>query len=148
MKKTLVACLIIFGCSTCSFGQDQNPLPLPSSSPDSATVVFYRGSQLWRALVNFTIRANGVELCRLSNNRYLVYRTVPQKCTFTNVAGGLNIPDKEKLQIDLEGGKVYYVQCDIKSGLFTDRMEMTEVMESTARRKMVGVIPDRCNGTK
>jgi hypothetical protein len=117
---------------------------LKSTSPDSATVIFYRGGQLWRALVNFTIRANGTELCRLSNNRYMVYKTAPQKCTFTNVAGGLNIPDKEKLEIDLEGGKMYFVQCDIKSGLFTDRMEMTEVTESTAKRKLAGALPDNC----
>lgn len=143
MKKTLFLSLVMLFCAARSFGQ--NELNFKSTSADSATVVFYRSGQLWRALVNFTIRANGRELCRLSNNRYLVYKTVPQKCTFTNVAGGLNIPSKEKLEIELEGGKLYFIQCDIKSDFFIDRMEMTEVTESTAKRKMAGVQPDYCN---
>jgi Protein of unknown function (DUF2846) len=140
MKKILTLSIIML-LANVVYGQE---FTLKSTSPDSATVIFYRGGQLWRALVNFTIRANGVELCRLSNKRYMVYKTTPQKCTFTNVAGGLSIPDKEKLEIDLEGGKMYFVQCDVKSGFITDRMEMTEVTESTAKRKLAGTLPDNC----
>lgn len=58
--------------------------------------------------------------------------------------GGLNIPDKEVLELTLEKGKVYYVQCDIKSSFITDRIEMTEVTESTAKKKMVNLKPDNC----
>jgi hypothetical protein len=117
---------------------------LKSTSPDSATVIFYRGGQFAGATLNFTIRANGTELCRLSNNRYMIYKTTPKKCVFTNVAGGLNIPDKESLEMDLEGGKVYFVQCDLKMSFFAQRMEMTEVTESTAKRKLAGALPDNC----
>ena len=140
MKKLFIFSAVMLFTNVI-YGQE---FTLKSTSADSATVIFYRGGQLWRALVNFTIRANGQELCRLSNNRYVVYKSAPQKCTFTNVAGGLNIPDKEKLEIELEGGKMYFVQCDIKSGLFTDRMEMTEVTESSAKRKLAGTSPDNC----
>lgn len=111
---------------------------------DSATVYFYRGSQFYRAGVNFTIRANGQEICRLSNKRYLVYKTMPGKVSFTSVAGGLNIPDKEKFDLELEAGKSYYVQCDIKTSFVADRMEMTEVMPSTAKNKMEKLAPDNC----
>ena len=113
-------------------------------SPDVSTFIFYRGGQFWRAFVNFTIRANGDELCRLSNGRFMVYKTTPQKIAFTNVAGGLNIPDKEKLEIDAEAGKVYFIQCDVKSNLFTDKMEMSEVTESTAKKKLKNVTADNC----
>ena len=140
MKKMLLV-VIAMAFTNVMYGQE---FTLKSTSPDSATVIFYRGGQLWRALVNFTIRANGQELCRLSNNRYMIYKSAPGKCTFTNVAGGLNIPDKEKLEMELEGGKMYFVQCDLKSGFFTDRMEMTEVTESTAKRKLSGTLPDNC----
>jgi hypothetical protein len=140
MKKMLVLAVVMLFANVL-YGQE---FTLKSTSPDSATVIFYRGGQLWRALVNFTIRANGKELCRLSNNRYMIYKFAPEKCTFTSVAGGLNIPDKEKLEMELEGGKMYYVQCDLKSSLFTDRMEMTEVTESTAKRKLLGTLPDNC----
>ena len=146
MKHTTLILFIVFISTFSAFAQSAEEYYKPS--PESATVVFYRGSQLWRAAVNFTIRANGEELCRLSNNRFLVYRTPPKTVNFSNVAGGLNIPSKEKLEMQLEAGKVYYVQCDIKSGLFADRMEMTEVTESTAKRKMEGVKPDNCIQSK
>lgn len=113
-------------------------------SPDVSTFIFYRGGAFGQAFVNFTIRANGDELCRLSNGRFMVYKTTPQKITFTNVAGGLNIPDKEKLEIDAEAGKVYYIQCDVKVNLFTNKMEMSEVMESTAKKKLKSVTADNC----
>lgn len=142
MKSKILITFIVSISTLSTFAQDVTEYYKPS--PENATVVFYRGSQLWRAAVNFTIRVDGVELCRLSNNRFLVYRTTPKTVNFSNVAGGLNIPNKEKLEMQLEAGKVYYVQCDIKSGLFTDRMEMTEVTESTAKRKMDGVKPDNC----
>lgn len=111
---------------------------------DSATVYFYRGSQFYRAGVNFTIRANGEEICRLSNKRYLVYKSLPGKVSFSSVAGGLSIPDKEKFDIELEAGKSYYIQCDVKTSFVADRMEMTEVMPSTAKNKMENLTPDNC----
>jgi hypothetical protein len=141
MRKLLFVSIVLMSAFS-SLAQNAEEYYKPS--PENATVVFYRGSQLWRAAVNFTIRVDGVELCRLSNNRFLVYRTLPKTVNFTNVAGGLNIPDKEKLEMQLEAGKIYFVQCDIKSGFFTDRMEMTEVTESTAKRKMDGIKPDNC----
>jgi hypothetical protein len=120
------------------------PEAILKRSPDVATFIFYRGGQLFRAFVNFTIRANGEELCRLSNGRFMIYKSKPQKISFTNVAGGLNIPDKEKLEIDAEAGKIYFIQCDIKSNLFTDKMEMSEVTESTAKKKLKNVTADNC----
>lgn len=113
-------------------------------SPDVATFIFYRGSYFGQALVNFTIRANGEKLCRLSNGRFMVYKSKPQKITFTNVAGGLNIPDEENLEIDAEAGKVYYIQCDVKVDFFTNKMEMSEVVESTAKKKLKNVTADNC----
>lgn len=146
MKRKSLFVLIMLMSAFSSLAQ--NAEEYYKSSPENATVVFYRGSQFWRAAVNFTIRVDGEELCRLSNNRFLVYRTTPKTVYFTNVAGGLNIPDKEKLEMKLEAGKVYFVQCDIKSGFVSDRMEMTEVTESTAKRKMNGIKPDNCNQNK
>jgi hypothetical protein len=140
MKKILTLSVIML-LANVVYGQE---FTLKSTSPDSATVIFYRGGQFAGATINFTIRANGIELCRLSNNRYMIYKTAPKKCIFTNVAGGLNIPDKESLEMDLEGGKMYFVQCDLKVSFFAQRMEMTEVTESTAKRKLAGTLPDNC----
>jgi hypothetical protein len=122
---------------------------LPSTSKnamaaDSATVYFYRGKQFSASLVNYVLLANDKEICRLSVKRYVVYKGLPGKVYFTSREGGLAIPKKEQLELDLEAGKSYYVQCDVKTGLVTTRMEMTEVTESTAKKKMEGLQPDNC----
>lgn len=111
---------------------------------DSATVYFYRGKQFSASLVNYVLLANDKEICRLSVKRYVVYKSLPGKVYFTSREGGLAIPKKEQLELDLEAGKNYYVQCDVKTGLVTTRMEMTEVTESTAKKKMDGLQPDNC----
>ena len=111
---------------------------------DPATVYFYRGKQFGSALQNFVLKADGKEICRLSVKRYVVYKGQPGKVAFSAVEGGLAIPKKEMLELELEAGKSYYVQCDVKSGLVTTRMEMTEVTESTAKKKMEGMEADNC----
>jgi hypothetical protein len=140
MKKILIFTIAMLFTNVL-YAQEFN---LKSTSPDSATVIFYRTGQFAGATLNFTIRANGTELCRLSNNRYMTYKTTPGNYTFSNVAGGLNIPDKQVLELDLEKGKVYFVQCDMKMSFFAQRMEMTEVTESTAKRKLNGMPSDNC----
>ena len=115
-----------------------------TATADSATVYFYRGKQFTSALANYVLLANDKQICRLSVKRYVVYKALPGKVYFTSREGGLAIPKKEQLELDLEAGKSYYVQCDVKTGLVTTRMEMTEVTESTAKKKMDGLQPDNC----
>lgn len=117
---------------------------LPTPSPDKATVVFYRTPQFARAAVNFTIRANGAELCRLSNKRYFVTKLDPGQVDFTSVAGGLNIPDKDGLSLKLEANKVYYIQGDVKVRFMSDKLLLTEVTESTAEKKLPDMKLDNC----
>lgn len=117
---------------------------IPQPTPDMATVLFYRPPQFARAAVNFTIRANGEELCRLSNKRYFVAKVKPGKIDFTSVAGGLNIPDKDVFTLELEANKVYYIQGDIKTRFMTDKLVFTEVTESTAKKKLPDMKMDNC----
>jgi hypothetical protein len=117
---------------------------VPTPTPDMATVVFYRPPMLAQAATNFTIRANGAELCRLSNKRYFVAKVKPGETSFTSVAGGLNLPDQDKFDLNLEAGKVYYIQGDVKTRLMTVKMVFTEVTESTYKKKNADLKPDNC----
>lgn len=117
---------------------------IPDPSPDMATVVFYRPPQFARAATNFTIRANGTELCRLSNKRYFISKLKPGQVDFTSVAGGLNIPDKDGVSMKLEANKVYYFQGDVKVRFMSDKLVLTEVTESTAQKKLPEMKPDNC----
>ncbi|RAK63170.1 DUF2846 domain-containing protein [Hymenobacter edaphi] len=118
--------------------------PVPTATPDMATVVFYRPPMLAQAATNFTVRANGAELCRLSNKRYFVTKLKPGETSFTSVAGGLNLPDQDKFDMTLEAGKVYYIQGDVKTRLMTVKMVFTEVTESTYKKKNADLKPDNC----
>ena len=142
MKKRLGILLALLATTSVCVAQ------LPDPVKDMATVVFYRVPSLTGALVNFTVRANGAELCRLSNNRYFTSQLKPGKVDFTSVAGGLSIPDKEVLSMDLEANKVYYVQGDVKVRVFTGKLIFTEVTESTAKKKLPDIKPDNCETAK
>ena len=132
--------LLVFLLASASVSLAQMPTP----SPDMATVVFYRPPQFTRSGVNFTIRANGTELCRLSNKRYFISKLKPGETEFTSVAGGLNIPDKDGLSMKLEANKVYYFQGDVKVRFMSDKLVLTEVTESTAQKKLPEMKPDNC----
>jgi|GEM_PF-3355319 len=139
MRNALYLFTCLLGFSSLSFAQE-----IPAPTPDMATVVFYRIPQFAGAGNNFTVRANGTELCRLSNKRYFVSKLKPGKVEFTTVAGGLNIPDKEVFSLDLEANKVYYIQGDMKTRLMTQKLVLTEVTESTAKKKLPDMKIDNC----
>ena len=106
-------------------------------SPDVSTFIFYRGGQFWRAFVNFTIRANGDELCRLSNGRFMVYKTSPKKIAFTNVAGGLNIPDKETLKLFTELIQSIFLKIRVNQ---TENRTLISIRDSVLPKLMTGKI--------
>lgn len=126
------------------FGSPTENTKSAKNTADEATVYFYRGKQFASGLQNFVLRADGKEICRLSVKRYVVFKGQPGKVSFTAVEGGLTIKKKESLDMELEGGKEYYVQCDVKTGFATTRMEMTEVMPSTGKKKLEELEPDNC----
>ncbi|RSK37571.1 DUF2846 domain-containing protein [Hymenobacter metallilatus] len=140
MRLLLIPAGLLLAASS---AQAQGPVPTPT--PDMATVVFYRPPMYMGAALNFTVRANGAELCRLSNKRYFVAKIKPGQTSFTSVAGGLNLPDKEKFDINLEAGKVYYIQGDMKTRFMTNTLVFTEVTESTYKNKNANLKPDQCN---
>ncbi|KAA9333335.1 DUF2846 domain-containing protein [Hymenobacter busanensis] len=131
---------LLLAAAGSSFAQGTVPAP----KPDMATVVFYRPAMLAQAATNFTVRANGAELCRLSNKRFFVTTLKPGETSFTSVAGGLNLPDQDKFDLNLEAGKVYYIQGDVKTRLMTVKMVFTEVTESTYKKKNADLKPDNC----
>ncbi len=126
------------------FGATSESTAPTKDTADEAIVYFYRGKQYMSGMQNFVLKADGKEICRLSVKRYVKYRGQPGKVSFSAVESGLAIPKKETLVLEPEGGKEYYVQCDVKSGLVTTRMEMTEVTASTGKKKLEGLQPDNC----
>lgn len=109
-----------------------------------ATLVFYRSGQFFGSGVNFNVFVNGEKICKLSNNKYLLYKVKPGKTEVGTGTAGLNLAKKQGLSLDTEAGGIYYVQCDMKQSLIANRLELTEVTKSTAEKKMGGMSPDNC----
>ena len=67
------------------------------------------------------------------------------KVIFSSKRGGLGIgKPKDHLELELEAGKTYYVQCDIKSNLINIRILLNEITKSTAKKFLLKAKPDNC----
>ena len=145
MKKQLLSVLLVLIACTATYAQNEIPPP----PADKALVVFIRPSELNSALDNWVLMADGEEFCRVSNNRYVTYLSKPGSVEFSSKRGGIGIgKPKDLLKMDLEGGKIYYVQCDIKSNLINVRILLNEIMPSTAKKFLEKAKPDNCETKK
>ncbi len=144
MKKYVL--LLVLACSA-GVVVAQNDIPKPPA--DKAMVVFIRPAEITSALDNWVLMANGEEFCRISNNRYVTYLAKPGKVSFSSKRGGIGIgKPKSSLELELEAGKTYYVQCDIKTNLINVRILLNEITLSTAKRFLEKAKPDNCETVK
>ena len=126
----------------------QSELP-PPPPPDKALVIFIRPPEMQSALDNWVLTAGDNDFCRISNNRYVTYITNPGTVVFSSRRGGIGIgKPKDHLELELEAGKTYYVQCDIKSNLINVRILLNEITLSTAKKFFEKVKPDNCEAAK
>lgn len=118
---------------------------IPSAPSDKALIIFIRPPEMASALDNWVLMADDNEFCRISNNRYVTYLSMPGKVIFSSKRGGLGIgKPKDHLELELEAGKTYYVQCDIKSNLINIRILLNEITKSTAKKFLLKAKPDNC----
>ena len=138
-KLLFIFSLCMSGLS--SFAQTE----LPAAPADKALVVFIRPAEMQGALANWVLIANDEEFCRISNNRYVTYLAQPGKITFSSKRGGIGIgKPKDFLEMELEAGKTYYVQCEIKTNLINIRILLNEITLSTAKKFFAKAKPDNC----
>lgn len=122
---------------------------IPNAPSDKALIVFIRPPEMANALDNWVLMADDNEFCRISNNRYVTYLSNPGTVVFTSKRGGLGIgKPKDNLELELEAGKTYYVQCDIKSNLISVRILLNEITKSTAKKFLIKAKPDKCELNK
>ncbi len=144
MKKIVFVVVLALSTLT-TFAQTEIPKP----PADKAMVVFIRPAEITSALDNWVLMANGDEFCRISNNRYVTYLAKPGKVSFSSKRGGIGIgKPKSSLELELEAGKTYYVQCDIKTNLINVRILLNEITLSTAKRFLEKAKPDNCETAK
>ncbi len=116
-----------------------------TNNTDESYIYFYRDGQFGGALSNYKMFVDDKKVCKISNDRWFKVTVTPGKHDIEAKIGGTSIMKKEtSLSIVTEPGKSYYISCDIKRSVTRSRMEMEEVTENTAKRKMADMKEDKC----
>jgi hypothetical protein len=115
-------------------------------SSNESFIYFYRDGQFGGALSNFKMFVDEKKVCKISNDKWFKISVAPGKHDIEAKIGGTSFSKKETfLSLITEGGKSYYISCDVKRSITRSRMEMEEVVESTAQKKMAKMKEDKCN---
>ncbi|HZH96136.1 MAG TPA: DUF2846 domain-containing protein [Flavisolibacter sp.] len=140
MKIILLSAVVVIGLSFIP-----KPVILKNETAEKATIYVYRGGQLSGALSNWALFVNEKKMCKLSNNKFMKLEVEPGKHLISAKVGGVQILKKEtEIEIDAEGGKSYYIACNVKTSITRQRMELMEVTKSTADKQMQKMSLDNC----
>jgi hypothetical protein len=128
----LFACLFI---SAMAFGK--KPVPATTAAKDVATVHVYRSATTVFMLWNIPVKIGDKKFKVRNGGSYAVQ--VPAGHTTLNVCtvGG------DKMEMDLEPGKEYYVKTFMRAGFLMPKVELAEVTENFAGKQMGRIKPKR-----
>lgn len=146
MKNLILIIALLLITPLSIFAQVNTKTEQIKADPNLATVVIYRTSEADRITDNWGIFNNQKRICKLSDDKYIVYKTSPGNSDFRGQAWGiLKRPENQQgLEFPLEAGEVYYIKADVKAIPFKVKVEFTEVTERTALRQLKNMKPDRC----
>ena len=69
----------------------------------------------------------------------------PGKHTISAKIGGANLFKKEtEIEVEAVSGANYYIACNVKQSITRSRLEMIEVVKSTATKQMEKMTLDNC----
>jgi hypothetical protein len=81
----------------------------------------------------------------LSNDRYFKYPVSPGKHEIEAKKAGVDIAKKETFtSVVTQAGKNNYISCNIKASLLKQRLEMSEVVESSGVQSINHMKEDNC----
>jgi Protein of unknown function (DUF2846) len=112
---------------------------------DSTFIYVYRVGQFSGAAANWAVFLDGQKTCKLSNNKFMRLAVTPGKHTISAKVGGMTILKKEtEIEVEATAGGSYYVACNVKQSITRQRLEMVEVVKSTANKQMEKMSLDNC----
>jgi len=109
----------------------------PDSAAQKAKVYFLRSTGFAGSGQGFTVFIDDVVVCKLNNKRYSIHEVAPGKHIFSVQFAGKESKEKaERIEINMEPGKTYYIQLIFQSGLLKNNLYCQEVSENSARTTM------------
>lgn len=139
-QVTIIAIVLLLSGSL--YGQNQND----SSSANSETgkVYFMRSTGFQGSAQGFTVFIDDTIVCKLNNKRYSIHEIAPGKYLFSVQFAGKSSKEKaERIEINVEAGKTYYIQLIFQSGAFKNNLYCQEVTESSANKVLPGLQEDK-----
>ena len=105
---------------------------------ETGKIYFLRSTGFQGSAVAFKTFIDGEFVCRLNNKKYSIHEVPVGKHECSVQFGGTKSKEKaEKFEIQVEAGKITYVQLVFETGLFINNIYCEEVTENTAKQKML-----------
>mgnify|MGYP003476748926 CR=1 FL=1 len=142
MNKTLLS-LALMLASGLLYGQDQQTQS--DSTGQSGKVYFMRSTGFQGSAQGFTVFIDDTVVCKLNNKRFSIHEVTPGTHRFSVQFAGKNSKEKaERIEIEIEAGKTYYIQLIFQSGLVKNNLYCQEVTKSSANTMLDKMKQDNC----
>lgn len=111
----------------------------------NAKIYFLRSTGFIGSLAGFNVFIDSAFVCRLNEKKYSVHQVLAGPHTCSVRFGGKKLRDGiEKVELDVEAGKSYYVQIIFRNGFFTNKVSCEEITANTAKRFLPKLKEDDC----
>lgn len=133
MKKRILTFLVFL--ITVSFVKAQDTEKL--DKVETGKIYFLRSTGFAGSAQAFKTFIDGEFVCKLNNKKYSIHE-VPvgkHKCS-VQFGGKTSKEGAEKFEVQVEAGKITYVQLVFETGMWVNNVYCEEVTENTAKNKM------------
>lgn len=142
MTKKVILFIIFFAAALAMYGQDQGVTP---DSANNGKVYFLRSTGFQGSAQGFTVFIDDMIVCKLNNKRFSIHELPPGTHKFSVQFAGKNSKEKaERIEIEIEPGKTYYIQLIFQTGLLKNNLYCQEVTKSSANTMMDKLKEDSC----
>ena len=142
MYKMLLMLTVILVSATL-YGQNSNGSS--DSTKQNAKVYFMRSTGFQGSAQGFTTFIDDKVVCKLNNKRFSIHDVAPGTHQFSVQFAGKNSKEKaERIEIDIEAGKIYYIQLIFQTGIIKNNLYCQEVTMSSAKTMLDKLKEDSC----
>lgn len=132
MNRSIILSLFILA-STLVKGQTEST----QAAPQTGKIYFLRSTGYTGSAQGFTVFIDDTVVCKLNNKRFSIHNVASGIHSFSVQFAGKTSKEKaERIEINIEAGKTYYIQLIFQSGFFANNLYCQEVTENSAKTIM------------
>ena len=134
----ILATTILLLLSVATYGQ--------ADTTRKSTVYVLRSTGFTGSARQFKIFVDGNLVCKMKNDSYLILEIVPGRHAFAVQMDGQTLREStEKVDINVESGKDYYLSCVLKTDAMWSTAQMDELTENSGKAKIMKLKKMSCN---